>query len=40
MTPLRERAAWKALERNYAELREAHLGDLFAADPARGERLA
>jgi len=40
MTPLRERAAWKALERHYAEVREAHLRDLFAADPARGERLA
>jgi len=40
MTPLRERAAWKALERHYADLRKAHLRDLFAADPARGERLA
>jgi len=39
MTPLRERAAWKALERHYAEVREAHLRDLFADDPARGERL-
>ena len=40
MTPLRERPAWSALERHYADLREAHLRDLFAADPARGERLA
>ncbi len=40
MTPLRERPAWKALERHYAEIRETHLRDLFADDPARGERLA
>jgi glucose-6-phosphate isomerase len=40
VTPLRERPAWKALERHYAEVREAHLRDLFAADPSRGERLA
>ena len=40
MTPLRERPAWSALERHYADLRKAHLRDLFAADPARGERLA
>ncbi|HYK68973.1 MAG TPA: glucose-6-phosphate isomerase [Streptosporangiaceae bacterium] len=37
--PLRERKAWQALERHYAEIREQHLGDLFAADPGRGERL-
>jgi len=37
---LRERPAWGALERHHAELRERHLRDLFAADPARGERLA
>ncbi len=40
MTPLRERPAWKALERHYGEVRGAHLRDLFAEDPARGERLA
>ncbi|MGH3078863.1 MAG: glucose-6-phosphate isomerase, partial [Gaiellaceae bacterium] len=40
MTPLRERPAWAALERHYAEIRETHLRELFAADPARGERLA
>ncbi len=39
MTPLRERPAWKALERHYAEIRETHLRDLFADDPTRGERL-
>jgi len=37
--PLRERKAWQALERHYAEIREQHLRDLFAADPGRGERL-
>src|SRR6201988_5215076 len=38
-TPLRERKAWQALERHYAEISGAHLRDLFAADPQRGERL-
>jgi glucose-6-phosphate isomerase len=38
-TPLRERKAWQALERHYAEISGAHLRDLFAADPVRGERL-
>jgi glucose-6-phosphate isomerase len=37
--PLRERPAWKALENHYAEIRTKHLRELFAADPARGERL-
>jgi glucose-6-phosphate isomerase len=36
---LRERPAWKELERHFAEVRDAHLRDLFAADPRRGERL-
>jgi glucose-6-phosphate isomerase len=36
---LREGGAWKALESHFAELRDAHLRDLFAADPQRGERL-
>ena len=40
MTPLRERAAWKALERHHAATRDVHMRDLFANDPARGERLA
>jgi glucose-6-phosphate isomerase len=39
-TPLRERKAWQALERHYAEISGTHLRDLFAADPTRGERLA
>jgi glucose-6-phosphate isomerase len=36
--PLRERPAWRELERHYEEIRDAHLRELFAADPARGER--
>jgi glucose-6-phosphate isomerase len=38
--PLREREAWRALERHHAEISGRHLRDLFAADPGRGERLA
>src|ERR1700760_398080 len=38
-TPLRERKAWQALERHYAEISGTHMRDLFAADPGRGERL-
>ncbi len=38
-TPLRERKAWQALERHYAEISGIQLRELFAADPARGERL-
>jgi glucose-6-phosphate isomerase len=38
-TPLRERKAWQALERHYAEISGAHLRDLFDSDPTRGERL-
>jgi glucose-6-phosphate isomerase len=37
--PLRDRKAWQALERHYAEIGQLHLRDLFAADPGRGERL-
>ncbi|MFC5847418.1 glucose-6-phosphate isomerase [Deinococcus petrolearius] len=32
--------AWQALEAHYGELKDQHLRDLFAADPARGERLS
>jgi len=39
-TPLRERAAWKALDRHHAEIAPRHLRDLFAEDPGRGERLS
>ena len=38
-TPLRERKAWQALERHYAQISGFHLRDIFAEDPARGERL-
>ncbi|WP_144122945.1 glucose-6-phosphate isomerase [Catellatospora sichuanensis] len=37
--PLRDRAAWQALESHRAELGEVRLRELFAADPGRGERL-
>ena len=40
MTPLRERSAWTALERHYAEFGGTHLRDLFAEDATRGERFA
>jgi glucose-6-phosphate isomerase len=36
---LRKTAAWEGLERHYETIRGAHLRDLFAADPERGERL-
>src|SRR5687768_1562474 len=39
MKPLREREAWKALERHHTEIGDAHLRDLFAADPDRGSKL-
>jgi glucose-6-phosphate isomerase len=37
--PLRERPAWRALERHHEQQHGAHLRELFAADPERGERL-
>jgi glucose-6-phosphate isomerase len=37
--PLRQRPSWKALEQHYAEIADAHLRQLFADDPGRGERL-
>jgi glucose-6-phosphate isomerase len=37
--PLRESTAWLALEEHHGEIGERHLRDLFAEDPARGERL-
>ncbi len=33
-------AAWKALAAHHAEIGQRHLRELFAADPARGERMA
>jgi glucose-6-phosphate isomerase len=38
-TPLRERPAFRALERHHAEVGDLHLRDLFADDPERGRRL-
>ncbi|HEY5427218.1 MAG TPA: glucose-6-phosphate isomerase, partial [Candidatus Tumulicola sp.] len=34
-----ETAAWDALEAHYETIRDAHLRDLFARDPSRGERM-
>jgi glucose-6-phosphate isomerase len=39
MSALRERDAWRRLERHHSELSGRHLRDLFADDPGRGERL-
>jgi len=39
VSELRERPAWQALEAHHAEIGEAHLRELFDADPERGERL-
>ena len=36
---LTERPAWKALEEHHRQIHGLHLRDLFARDPARGERL-
>jgi len=38
--PLPERTAWSALRKHHETIRNTHLRDLFAADPARGERLS
>ena len=38
--PLKELAAWKALESHHSAIGETHLRDLFAQDPTRGEKLA
>ncbi len=37
--PLRDRPAWTALAEHYDKIRDAHLRELFAADPGRGERM-
>ncbi|HKF83926.1 MAG TPA: glucose-6-phosphate isomerase [Solirubrobacterales bacterium] len=36
---LRQAPAWAQLQTHFEQIREAHLRDLFAADPGRGERL-
>ncbi len=38
-TPLNERASWNALASHYRTVRNLHLRQLFADDPARGERM-
>ncbi len=38
-TPLRDRPAWKTLERHHEQISGQHLRELFAADADRGERL-
>jgi glucose-6-phosphate isomerase len=38
-TPLTERSSWKALAAHHEQVRGLHLRELFASDPARGERL-
>jgi glucose-6-phosphate isomerase len=38
VNPLSERPAWKALGAHYEQLRNVHLRQLFADDPARGDR--
>ncbi len=39
MAPITESPEWRALDAHFAEQRNVHLRDLFADDPARGERL-
>src|SRR6476661_3915848 len=39
MASITESPEWRALDAHFAELRGVHLRDLFASDPARGERL-
>ena len=38
--PLAQRPAWAALKAHHREIARVHLRELFAGDPARGERLA
>ncbi|GIW82137.1 MAG: glucose-6-phosphate isomerase [Gemmatales bacterium] len=40
MTPLRQRASWKALEDHYAKIKNIHLRQLFAENPKRGQEMA
>src|SRR6476660_6278907 len=40
VAPLTERPGWKALQAHNQQIRAVSLRDLFAQDPARGERLA
>jgi glucose-6-phosphate isomerase len=38
VTPLTELGSWRALQRHFEEIHEAHLRELFAEDARRGER--
>jgi glucose-6-phosphate isomerase len=38
LAPLAERPAWKALQAHFEQIHGKHLRELFAEDPARGER--
>src|SRR5271168_4925521 len=40
IAPLAQRKAWKALQAHHTKIKDMHLRQLFADDPARGERLA
>ena len=40
IAPLTTRAAWKALEAHYSQIRRLHLRTLFADDATRGKRMA
>jgi glucose-6-phosphate isomerase len=39
-TPLTQRPAWQALEKHFLKNKDAHLRNLFADDPQRGEKFA
>jgi glucose-6-phosphate isomerase len=39
LAPLTKRKTWRALSTHYEKARTLHLRDLFASDPARGERM-
>ena len=39
VVPLKERSSYRALARHHDEIADIHLRDLFATDPARGERM-
>src|SRR3954469_8404532 len=39
MSGLQETQAWQELQTHFEKIRDAHLRDIFAADPDRGERL-
>ena len=39
MTTLSERRCWQGLSRHHQDVKDLHLRDLFASDPARAERL-